>query len=248
MEPLQRQRQRAIVSYGLIAFTVKNDQIKFLLYKRRDTFEYIDFIRGAWNTKDEALFMVSSMKEKERQRLLNHTFDELWDDLWVDHTIRIYKDGYERSKEKFEIIQPMIKELCNNICVDISIESLWGFPKGKKKYRTENVKYCAIREFCEETKINSAHVVIVDGLDSCGEKFTGTNGKIYMSHYFVAQLPIEFMPSHSPTPQCIRNDTLSEEASKIGWFTFENACAKLNSRREKILTEVYTKILNMITI
>ena len=66
-------RNRPITSYGIILFVQrKNDESKteptnqnFLLYQRRDTYEYIEFIRGMWETIDEVKNYFSLMSNEE---------------------------------------------------------------------------------------------------------------------------------------------------------------------------------------
>ena len=80
-----RNEKSPITSYGLIAYHKDvTDTIRFCLFRRRDTFEYMDFIRGLWNDSTVKTLFVLMTKE-ERSRLRNYMFQELWDDLWINH-------------------------------------------------------------------------------------------------------------------------------------------------------------------
>src|ERR1700752_2322297 len=95
-----------IVSYGTIIFRYSEyGEIEFLIYQRRDTFEYMDFLRGAWSDESKLPDLFASMSISERNRIDKYTFQELWDDLILDHDCKLYKDGYVRAKRKFEAIK-----------------------------------------------------------------------------------------------------------------------------------------------
>ena len=96
-------KRSPIISYGIILFTDKNDP-KFLLAQRRDTIEYVDFIKGNRYyipLEDYAI----NMTEEERERILNYEFDDLWNDLWINKESKYYKQDYEESKKDFELIK-----------------------------------------------------------------------------------------------------------------------------------------------
>jgi len=177
------------------------------------------------------------MSEDERYRIQNYTFQELWDDLWVLHDCRIYKDGYIKAKKKFDSVKNSIPAILNTTTSCIK-EPPWGFPKGKKNGYNEDPLDCAIREFEEETniKILSDMKVIQD--IPFTENFKGSNGKAYATHYYLAELPDQREPTPYKTPNCIRKSTISEEASKVEWFTYTECCHHLNPRRQNILKSV----------
>jgi hypothetical protein len=89
-----------ITSYGIILFSRNENGILFLLYQRRDNFEYMDFLRGLWQSESQLPSLFELMSYDERDRLRNYTFDELWNDLWVKHDSKIYREGYSMAKNK----------------------------------------------------------------------------------------------------------------------------------------------------
>ena len=46
-----KQCYHPISSYGIIAFKIMNNQILFLMIRRKDTFNYVEFLRGRYNLK-----------------------------------------------------------------------------------------------------------------------------------------------------------------------------------------------------
>ncbi len=225
-----------ITSYGLILFTIKEREPLFLLYQRRDNFEYMDFLRGVWASEGQLPALFSLMSIDERWRIRNYTFEELWDDLWVEHNCKIYKEGFPKAKKKYDMIRHRIQDLVNttNSCIE---SPPWGFPKGKKNSYKETSIECALREFIEETKFPRDRIKIVDR-SPLTENFKGSNGRAYATHYFIARINDFYQPIKYETPHCIRNETMSEEASNVSWFTVDKACSLLNLRRQSILRRV----------
>lgn len=225
-----------ITSYGIILYTEENPR-RYLLYKRRDSFQYIDFIRGNWSSVTQVTGMLAMMFPEERERLINYTFKELWDDLWVDHSIRVYTEGYEHAENKYSQIVGNLKFYIEHTQVDDpGRESLWGFPKGRKNGNEKNLQ-CAIREFHEETKIPIECISVID-TPPIQEFFTGTNGKSYSTCYYIASVDKAITTEYMDTKHCIRDRTVSEEACEIVYLTLDEACKRLNSRRETILRQV----------
>ena len=58
--------------------------IQYLMICRKDTLGYVDFLRGKYNVNDTryVLNMILQMTEKERNNLLEKSFNELWSNLW----------------------------------------------------------------------------------------------------------------------------------------------------------------------
>jgi len=123
-----------ITSYGILLFYVDfNDQIWYLLAQRRDTIEYTDFIRGRYSQLNLEIYF-RLMTSDERKRLTTYTFDELWDDLWVNHDNSFYKDMRSKAQAKYESNSSIMNTLLETT-VSITTEPSWGFPKGKKNLR-----------------------------------------------------------------------------------------------------------------
>ena len=229
-------------SYGIIAFVKTKATIKFLLYQRRDTFEYIEFIRGLWTDASTLSRTFSLMTEEERQRILSHSFDDLWNDFWVNHDFYGYKNGYEKAKRKYESIKTKIPLLIASTTSLIpSLE--WGFPKGKKA-SSEPPLRTAIREFCEETKLDNSKLRVRTNVKPFDESILGTDGKVYTSRYFLGQYFEEKIPSYETLCGRIRPITISDEVFDLEWFKFEDAKTKLCPERQEILEKVHSFLVS----
>ena len=229
-----------ITSYGLIAYTKCEGKPHFLLYQRRDNFEYMDFLRGVWPVEDILPSLFSSMSNDERRRIREYTFPELWSDLWVEHNSRIFRDGFSKAKRKYESVRNMIPYLLDSTTSGIR-EPPWGFPKGKKNNFRENPVSCAMREFKEETHLQIERDQIISDQPYV-ETFQGSNDKTYATYYYLAEMPSVVVPAKMNTPHCIREQTVSEEASNVQWFSFQKACSLLNPRRQTILKKAMGNI------
>jgi ADP-ribose pyrophosphatase YjhB (NUDIX family) len=234
-----------ITSYGLILFymdkTIPDSPLpKFLIYQRRDNYEYIDILRGNWGGEKRLRELFAALSPTEKKRIRDYTFEELWDDLWVSRENAIHKDGYEKARKRYEMIKDKIPEYLKEglefagTCLDPP----WGFPKGKKNEEDkESDKECALRETAEETGIPMENVVIWE-TSQFVENYKGNNGKPYCTYYYIAEINTPFPIKRVETPGCIRPDAVSDEAEDARWVTYEEACLKLGARRQALLKRV----------
>jgi len=228
--------------YQSVVYNIQKKIPKFLICQSRDTFEYIDFLRGTWKDMDMLKLYFSLFSAEERNRIMKYNFDNLWDDVWVHHDFRLYKDGYIKAKKKYMTIRHLIPDLLKSTTTK-TLSPGWGFPKGKRN-SFENSRDCAIREFFEETRIPEGSLVEKESLTPLKyiEEFKGTNDKYYKTYYNVAEIDKIHYPTRILTPQCIRETSISEEINDIKWVTIDEAKNYLNARRYNILLKVYNDI------
>jgi len=233
-----------IISYGLIVATRDRQTGKqlFLLYQRRDTFEYMDFIRGIWSSRKQLPILFSNMTKDEKSRLRQYTLKELWNDLWTNHSCHIYVDGWQKALIKYASIKEEIPDLLDNTENNFLEEPPWGFPKGKKNSKESDVD-TALREFEEETLLSKTKVKIID-YQPFTEIFKGSNNKHYCTHYFFAEYPNAEIPPPTYTPQCIREKCISEEVGDIKWVSLDDAEKMLTPSRFQLLQKVSQKYEN----
>lgn len=227
-----------ITSYGIILFYIDSSQkLWYLLAQRRDTIEYSDFIRGRYAVPDLELYF-KLMTEDERNRLRNYSFEELWDDLWINHHNKFYRDIKPKARNRFDAQKSHMAKLLNTTTSIIS-EPSWGFPKGKRNYK-ENEIECAIREFKEESKLSIDYINLLS-LPPSVEVFKGSNGKMYSTVYYIAQVN-QMIPIKKIATTGIRKETISEEISNLRWCTIEQALPLLRPWRQKLLMDTELKI------
>jgi 8-oxo-dGTP pyrophosphatase MutT (NUDIX family) len=226
---------KVTASYGIILFSIVNHTPRFLIYERRDSYGYMDFLRGKW-TQENILMLFSLMTEDERHRLLSFTFDELWYDMWFGCVSKIPAVHYENAKRKFQSIEDKIP-LYIQLTTPTKEKTMWCFPKGKKSSSRESDMECALREFTEETKIDSSKIRILP-MHPHREVYKGNNGRTYSTTYFVAHIDTPIDPKKIDTPECIRKTAISEEANNILWVSCADARLKISPPRQAILKKI----------
>jgi ADP-ribose pyrophosphatase YjhB (NUDIX family) len=230
-----------ITSYGLIVYC-KNaqNQIKYLMIRRKDSFGYIDFIRGKYSPTN--LFQIqksiNEMSIDEKRRILSQPFEKLWIAMWGTTNNTHFRNEEFTSRQKFDAISRgdnpdgiTLKDL-----VDCSStfwrETEWEFPKGRRNTKERDVD-CAKREFEEETGIPASKVKLIENILPYEETFIGTNHKSYKHKYFVGFIDDEL-------------DSLTlfqkSEVSKIEWKTLEQclACMRTyNLEKKRVISNVH---------
>lgn len=170
------------------------------------------------------------MTPEEKTRISSHTFDELWNDLWVYKDLDVYKYHYQRSRKKFDTIKTIIPELIEKTKGSTCLALPWGFPKGKTDIG-ESAKECAVRELKEEVNIFRSRKNFPDvdygihvwDIGPVTEMFHGSDGRTYVTYYFIADCKTEFPLSRINPIDSIRGSSLSEEANDAKWVTFSEA-------------------------
>ena len=223
-----------ITSYGVIAFRASNSGIQYLMLRRKDSFGYIDFIRGKYSPYNISQIqdIVNEMSIEEKQRILVEPFDILWKNMWGDITTTQYKVEENASMKKMEIIRAgvtingefiSLEQIIKNSNTNW-IETEWEFPKGRRNYKEKDLD-CALREFEEETGISSSRLTIVENVLPFEETFIGTNHKSYKHKYFLAFLN-DTSSSSSNNNYDVENNVLNgfqiTEVSKLEWKTISS--------------------------
>lgn len=219
------------------------ENILFLLQQRRDSYEYMDFLRGIWKNEEEVKKQLTLMSKEERDRLVDsrEQFDKLWNDLWVLDNTKTHSKQYKHAKYKFNLVKDKIPFLIDQIQVLITVEPPWGFPKGRKNFYNSKLETnieCAFREFCEETMMSSESIKIWN-IKPYNETFKASNNKIYCTYYYLSEVPYIIPIKKINTPLGIRKTTISDEVGDLKWMTFAEACEKLEPRKQNILKNVY---------
>ena len=212
-----------IVSYGIIVFKKVENQIKYLMIRRKDSFGYIDFIRGNYSPYNtfQLQNIVNEMTNDEKNNIIANEFDFLWKKMWGETPRTQYKNEEQNSNKKYNLIKNgiLINDteilLLNNIVEKSNtnwVETEWEFPKGRKNYKEKDLE-CALREFEEETGISQYSISVIENILPFEEIFIGTNHKSYKHKYFLAYISNETETSLDNFQQ--------SEVSKIEWKTVD---------------------------
>jgi len=234
-----------IMSIGIVAFRIQNNQIQYLTICRKDTFGFIDFMRGKYSVynKDYIMNMLKQMTIHEKQILSTNTFIELWKHIWGEHVSNNqYKHEENSSRDKFEILKKGVS--CNNNTYTLAslIEESnlytqwedpeWGFPKGRRNFQERDYD-CAVREFGEETGINKECLTSLHNIYPYEEIYTGSNYKSYKHKYYLAYIPYEHTEN-------LKNFEITE-VSKMEWKNYDECISVMrpyNLEKQRLLTNI----------
>ena len=212
-----------ITSYGIILFRSSSQGLQFLMIRRKDSFGYIDFLRGKYSpyNVEHIQNIINEMSVIEKKRILTESFDVLWKLMWGESSNNQYRNEEGSSSKKFELIKNGViinneKISLQNIIENSNTkwnETEWEFPKGRRNYQEKDLD-CAIREFEEETGISAKHISIIENVLPFEEIFIGTNHKSYKHKYFLAYM------NEKEIEETLQNYQQSE-VSKLEWKTVD---------------------------
>ena len=103
---------------------------------------------------------------------------------------------------------------------------------------------CAVREFCEETRMKSDDFEVIDGVLPHEEIFFGTNDILYKHTYYIAK------SKSNDTNICLDYNCIEQmrEVRALKWFTYKevtNHIKSYNVERHKIIDSVNNIILEI---
>ena len=235
-----------IMSYGIILFRKKNGSNEFLMIRRKDSFGYIDFIRGKYSPYniEHIQSIVNEMSVSEKERIVTLSFNDLWNLMWGNASNSQYLNEEIMSSKKFDLLRGGIvvndKMITLETIIDKSDtkwdETEWEFPKGRRNNREKDLE-CAMREFEEETGIDSKNICVIQNVLPFEETFIGTNHKSYKHKYFLAYM------------NEINDDYLNyqkTEVSNIEWKSFQKCLENIrpyNLEKKQLISNIH-KLLN----
>jgi len=230
-----------ITSYGIILARSSGEGLQFLMIRRKDSFGYIDFIRGKYSpyNVDQVRNCINEMSMQEKERLLVEPFDKLWRMMWGETSCMQYRNEESISSKKFDTINSgvivnnaliTLKDLINDSNTRWS-ETEWEFPKGRRNYQEKDLE-CALREFEEETGYSREDVHIIENILPFEEIYIESNHKSYKHKYFLAYMnaTIDNLQNYQKT-----------EVSKLEWKTISEclrAIRPYNLEKIKIIKNV----------
>jgi len=230
-----------ITSYGIVLFKKGKKGLEYLMIRRKDSFGYIDYIRGKYSAYNinQLQNIVNEMSMSEKNKILTEHFDKLWMDMWGENSKNQYKSEEYASSKKCESLKNGIiingekitlTEIVNRSQTEWN-ETEWEFPKGRRDNKEKDLN-CALREFQEETGISCTKITIVENLLPFEETFIGTNHKSYKHKYFLACLNDD---------EYVLNNFQKSEVSKLEWKTTDECLESIrpyNLEKKKIITNV----------
>lgn len=230
---LYKNCRHPILSYGILLY---NSDSKIIMVERKDSLSYIEFMRGKYNSiyeKDYLKLLFSRFSKDELDNLKKYDFDSLWKKLWI-HTETInhrIKKEYKKSKANFLKLKEGYTLDGETININTLVDGVdkaytmneWEIPKGRRRMY-ENNRECAIREFREETNINSVNYSLYNNTIPLTEEYTGINGVRYKHVYYIGYIDkdIELFIDK-------KNKDQYTEIKNINWCTKEECFSKIRN-------------------
>lgn len=227
--------------------------IEYLLIRRKNSLNYVEFIRGKYdvNNLDYLERSLNFITIDERIMIENYSFEELWKDLWGEKIINNNNSEFNESKEKFNLLKKGIIIKKNDINIFFNLSKLikdvtynfkepeWGFPKGRRNSKEKNIE-CAKREFEEETNINMNEYNIIN-MTPLEETYLASNNLKYKHIYYISQI------KNKETLLLLdqNNHDQNIEVGNISWFNFNNAISTIrdyNIEKKNILINLHLNI------
>ena len=245
--------KKPVMSYGILLYKIENKIPKILMIQRKDSLCYIEFLRGKYDIYN--LYYIQILIDKftleEKQNVLNNSFDQLWNDLWLikpNTTLNNYlKTDYQKGKQKFNQLKEGYFYHKKNIMINFPyfidkskttyLTSEWEFPKGRRN-NNENNKECAIREFKEETNYESQDYQLIDNIYPISEEYRGENRVYYKHIYYIGIL------TNYDKEITIDLDNFQQvsEIKKLQWVTKEESLQIIrdyHKTRKKIIIQIF---------
>ena len=205
--------------------------IKYLLIRRRNSLNYVEFIRGKYdiNNIDYVQKTLNFISVKERNLIKNtDDFSILWNDLWSDN-ISNNTNEFKESHDKFHLLKKGLYIKKNDINIYYNLNKIinncnyqfeepeWGFPKGRRNLKEKNIE-CAKREFEEETLINEDNYNILN-ISPLEETYIASNNIKYKHIYYISQLKNKNLVLK------LDKDNINQkiEIGDIQWFDFSES-------------------------
>ena len=235
-----------ITSIGIIVCCdIDTPNIKLMMVRRKDTYGYVDFLRGKLDFNDhpavQSIVDEMTVYEKETICKISSSSDvcELRKRMWGDYKIQF-------RKEESDACANIMKFITNNpgvlrTMVDESStkwqEPEWGFPKGKREHHETDIR-CGLREFEEETGISRNEINVIQNIRPIEEVYIGTDSRPYKHKYFISVID-------GDRARCLSLEKFQKsEISKISWMTMAETVNSIrpNSQKKK---DVVTQVRNI---
>jgi 8-oxo-dGTP pyrophosphatase MutT (NUDIX family) len=237
-----------ITSYGIILCRPSSKGFQFLMIRRKDSFGYIDFIRGKYSPYniEQLQHTINEMSIHEKHQIITEKFSTLWTNMWGNTSESQFRSEESISIKKFDLITHGV--YVNDVKYTLRdlveksdtawTETEWEFPKGRRNPQERDLD-CGLREFEEETGYSQESVFIVENILPFEEIFIGSNHKSYKHKYFLAYMN-----------ECKNQDKedvvnlqkyQKTEVSKLAWKTYEECLKSIrpyNLEKKKIITNI----------
>lgn len=247
-------------SYGVFLYARSTKQ--FLVIQNRDSHAFLFFfmIRDlrAWST-DRVLSLFRECTHDEIQRLMYYPFEELYNDLYLNHDSVKFRRQEETARYNYEYFHSR-NDWKERLSKMSGSTLLWEFPKGRRDNPEESPIQCAFREMEEESGIRLVptdafrHVLDLSSVSNDWKKQMSIYRATHYFKYkpFIGQrvlvellgaiidhpIPLQYhrFPGH------IRSYSLSDECLHGKWIRLDEAQYMLPRDILEVIEPVYATL------
>ena len=128
-----------VTSHGVILFTIKDNELLYLISRRRYSYAYVEFFLYR-RLKDSVEDLINNMTRREIHQILNYGLEQLWSDIYLEpFGYPYFKNSWRRSSfrrimiENFRNNKKKIKVALIKPSGNEDKKVLYEFPEGKTK-------------------------------------------------------------------------------------------------------------------
>jgi len=236
-------------SYGVFLYARSTQQ--FLLIQNRDSHAFLFFFMirriEEW-TLPQLIRLLEECTHDEIQRLLYYPFDEIYNDLYLNHDPVRFVKQETTARHNYDYFHGMadLKEAARSIR---GSPIMWEFPKGRLSDPSESPIDCAFRELTEESGVQI----------SCpGPRITREECVMYRATHYVKYKPymgqrvmVELYGAvvDHPIPliyrwftRRLRPRSLSDECLHGRWVSWDEARTMISTDMAEVIEPLWREI------
>lgn len=229
-----------------------------LMIQRKDSLGFMDIMRGKYKVNEPEYIkkQLRGMTQRERERLLNDEFEDIWHDLWGSDMEASQRYAHDRitSKQKLSELRSgvtLVKGDSYTLADLLRQEPNfyetpeWGFPKGRRDPYETDIQ-CAFRELEEETGITEDELWKVVNVSPFIEQFYGSNDIHYRHSYYLSQ----YISTRSISFDILNSD-MTREIGNLAWKPLDEALLLLrpeNIEKRGILIQLANLLRNFLPV
>jgi 8-oxo-dGTP pyrophosphatase MutT (NUDIX family) len=227
-------------SFGLLLCrrNPKTRKLEVIIVHKRFTYAYCDFVCGNYDESkiDSVQQLLDEMSPEELVDLYSLNFRIMWYKIWLQpESEELFAKKFKKFYRNFgneSIKQTRFREMIEKTKTRHG-DPLWEFPKGRKRENESEIS-CAIREFCEETRIDRRDFTVKADIFR-SVMFEQDNHK-YFYKFFLAVANQKLS-----TEEVIKSlPPITSEVNDIAWASMERVkLIDIYHRLEKVIAPIF---------
>lgn len=224
---------KEVKSYGILCCRKNKHLYEILFIKKRNSYAFIDFVKGEYKTNDDVRLLLSKMTVNEKSIILSLDFNLIW--LYCCLKLDKKSIKFIRGETAFKKLDKTC--LINNVKTTNHIELVYEIPKGHKN-KKESILNAATREFYEETNISKEKYHIFLNIPPICYSFSDEGVKYTYIYYLALMNDFNYIPKVQ-----FSNKHMIYEVSEIQFLPIDKIYL---INKDKKLIKILKKVINLI--